>query len=102
MQEGPVLQHGHHIGVVELLNVVDAGHAMDHLLLAELFQGLKVKMPEILMPTPCLIVLASSKAKGVCHLHMKHVKAVASPVHLGEKEAASIPDAQHAVLDLHP
>ena len=35
-QEGPVLQLGHHTGVAELLDVVDAGHAADHLLLAEL------------------------------------------------------------------
>ena len=101
-REAPALPLGHHTGVAELLDVVDAGHAADHLLLAELFQGLEVKMPETLVLAPSLIVLAQGKAKGVCHLHMKHVKAVASPVHLGEKEAASIPAAQHVVLDLHP
>jgi hypothetical protein len=41
--------------------VVDAGHAVDHLLLAELLQGLEVKMPEVLTPAPCLIVLAHDK-----------------------------------------
>ena len=81
--------------------MVDAGHAADHLL-AELFQGLEVKMPETLVPAPHFILLARGKAKGVRHLHMKHVKVVASPVHLGVKLVASIPDAQHAVLDLHP
>ena len=81
--------------------MVDAGHAADHLLLAELLQGLKVKMPEALVLAPRLIVLGCGKAKGVRHLHMKHVKAVASLVYLGEKVAASILDTQHAVLDLH-
>ena len=52
MREGPALQLGHHIGVLEVLDMVDAGHVADHLLLAELFQGLKVKMPEMLVPAP--------------------------------------------------
>ena len=101
-REGLALQLGHHTGVAELLDVVDAGHAADHLLLVELLQGLEVKMPEALMPAPRLIVPARDKAKGVRHLHMKHIKAVASPVHLGEKAVTSILDAEHAVLDLHP
>ena len=58
-------------------------------------------MPKALVTTPCLIILVHDKAKGVHHLHMKYVKAVASPVHLGKKATASIPDAQHAILDLH-
>jgi hypothetical protein len=101
MREGLALQLGHHTGVAELLDVVDAGHAADHLLLAKLFQGLEVKMPETLVPAPCLIIPARGKAEGLCHLHMELVKAVASPVHLSEEVAASIPDAQHTVLDLH-
>ena len=36
-REWPALQVGHHTGVAELLDVVDAGHAMDHLLLTKLF-----------------------------------------------------------------
>ena len=101
-REWPTLQLGHHIGVAELLDVVDIGHVADHLLLAKLFQGLEVKVPETLMPAPCLVVPAHGKVEGMRHLHMKHIKAVASLVHLGEKAVASILDAQHAVLDLHP
>ena len=100
--EGPTLQLGHHIGVTELLDVVDAGHAADHLLLAELLQGFEVKVPEVLVPAPRLIIPAHGKVEGVRHLYMEHIKAVASPVHLGEKTTASILDAQHAVLNLHP
>ena len=61
-----------------------------------------MKVPVALVPAPCLIILARGKAKGVRHLHMEHIKAVASPIHLGEKTAASILDAQHAILNLHP
>ena len=56
----------------------------------------------MLMPASCLIVSACGKAEGMRHLHMKHIKAVASMVHLGKKAAASILDTQHSVLDLHP
>jgi hypothetical protein len=71
-REGPALQLGHHIGVTELLDMVNVGHAVDHLHLAELLQGLKVKMPKALMPAPCLLISARGKAKWVRHLHMKH------------------------------
>jgi hypothetical protein len=73
--------------------VVDVGHAADHLLLVEPFQGLEVKMPETLVPAPCLIILARGKVEELRHLQMEHVKAVASPVHLGEEAATSILDA---------
>ena len=101
-REGPALQLGHHSGVVELFDVVDAGHAADHLLLAELLQGFEVKVPEELMLAPCLIIPTRGKAEGVHHLSMEHINVVASPVHLGEKTMTSIPDAQHAVLNLNP
>ena len=65
--------------------MVDAGQATDHLLLAELLQGFEVKVPEALMPAPRLIIPARGKAEGVHHLYMEHIKAVASPVHLGKK-----------------
>ena len=81
--------------------MVNAGHATNHLLLAELFQGLKVEIPKMLAPAPCLIILASSTVEGLCHLHMEHIKAVASLVHLGKKASTSILDAQHATLDFY-
>jgi hypothetical protein len=36
-REGPTLLLGHHTGVVELLDVVNARHPEDHLLLAKMF-----------------------------------------------------------------
>lgn len=82
-REGPALLLCHHASVAELLDMVNVLHAMDNLL-AEPLQGFKVKEPEALMPAPCLIVLARDKAEGLRHLHMKHIKAVASPIHVGE------------------
>ena len=82
--------------------MVDAGHAVDHLLLAELLQGFEMKVPEALMPAPRLIIPERGKTEGVRHLYMEHIKVVASSVHLGEEAAASILDTQHAILDLHP
>jgi hypothetical protein len=78
MREGPTLQLGHHTGVAELLDVVDAGHAVDHLHLAEMLQGFEVKVPEALVLVPRLIIPARGKTEGVCHLYMEHIKAVAS------------------------
>ena len=73
-REGPALQLGHNTGVTELLDVVDTSHAADHLLLAELLQGFEVKVPEVFVPTPRLIILARGKAEVVCHLYMEHIK----------------------------
>jgi hypothetical protein len=50
-------------------------------------------MPETLVPAPHLIILVRGKVEGLRHLHMEHIKVVASPVHLGEKAATSILDA---------
>ena len=61
-----------------------------------------MKVPEVLVPAPCLFILACNKVEGVCHLYMEHIEVVASLVYLGEKTASSILDAQHAVLNLHP
>ena len=51
-----------------------------------------MKVPEALVLAPRLIILVRGKVEGVRHLYMEHIKAVASPVHLGEKTAASILD----------
>ena len=90
--ERSALQLGHHASVAELLDVVDVGHAMGHSLLTKLLQDLEVKVPKTLMLVPCFVVLVHDKAKGVCHLHMNHINAVASQLHLGEKTVASILD----------
>jgi len=53
------------------------------------------------VPPLGFIILPSCKTKGLRHLYVKNVEAVASPVHLGEKSVTRIPNAKYAVLDLH-
>jgi hypothetical protein len=88
--EPPLL--GEDVGVAELLHVVDVPHGLDHLLLAELLQGLEVEVPKALVPPPSVIVVACCKTEGLRHLYVKDVEAVAPPVHLGEKATMAIPD----------
>jgi hypothetical protein len=88
-------------GVAELLHVVVARHALHHLLVAELLQGLEVEVPKALVPPPGFIVPPSCKTKGLRHLCVKNVEAVAPPIHLGKKSVTRIPNAKHAVLDLY-
>ena len=92
---------GGDVGVAQLLHMVDARHALHHLLVAELLQGLEVEVPKAPVPPPGFIVLPSCKTKRLCHLYVKNVEAVAPHVHLGEKSVTRIPNAKHAVLDLH-
>ena len=59
--EPPLL--GEDAGVAELLHVLDSWHALHHLLVAELLQGLKVEVPKALVPTPGVVITA---VKGPC------------------------------------
>jgi hypothetical protein len=52
-------------------------------------------MPKALVPQPSVIVAASwagCKTKGLHHLHVKDVEAVAPSVHLAKKAATPILD----------
>jgi hypothetical protein len=53
--------------------VVKVWHASYRPLGTEPLQGLKVKVPEVLVPLSCLIVPTNSKAEGLCYLHMEDV-----------------------------
>jgi hypothetical protein len=44
--------HGEDAGVAELLHVLDSRHALQHLLVAELFQGLEVEVPKVGLTQP--------------------------------------------------
>ena len=95
---------GEDAGVAELLHMLDARHTLHHLLVAELLQGLEVEVPKALVPPPCVIVAAgrtNCKTKGLRHLHVKDVEAVAPFVHLAKKAAMPILDVQDPMLDLH-
>jgi hypothetical protein len=62
-----------HTDVAELLHVVKARQASYHPLGTEPLQGLELKVPEALVPLPRLVVLRSSKAEGLCYLHVEDV-----------------------------
>jgi hypothetical protein len=62
-----------HIDVTELLHVVKARQASYHPFGIEPLQGIEVKVSEALVPLPCLIVLTSNKAEGLCYLHVEDV-----------------------------
>jgi hypothetical protein len=55
---------GHHVGVAQLLDVVDLRHPTHHLLTLELPERLEVEMPKPRMPTPGLIISMSGEAEG--------------------------------------
>ena len=92
---------GEDAGVAKLLHVLDSRHALHHLLVAELLQGLEVEVPKALVPPPGVVVTAGCKTHGLRHLHVEDVKAVGASVHLDEKATMAIPDTQDPVLDLH-
>ena len=83
---------GKDAGVAELLHVLDSRHALYHLLVAELLQGLKVEVPKALVPPPGIVVVAGYKTHGLCHLHMKDIEVVGASVHLGEMATMAILD----------
>jgi hypothetical protein len=78
-----------------------ARQASYHLLGIESLQGLEVKVPEALVPLPCLIISTSSKAARLCHLHVEDVKPIWTPAYLGKKATRGVPDPHDSMLDLH-
>jgi hypothetical protein len=60
-----------------------------------------VKVPEALVSLPCLIVMVSSKAEGLCYLHIKDVESIGASGYLGKKATMAIPNPHDSVLDLH-
>jgi hypothetical protein len=88
--EPPLL--GEDAAVTELLHVFDSRHALHHLLVAELLQGLKVEVPKALVPPPGVVVAAACKAHELRYLHMDDIEVVGASIHLGEKATMVIPD----------
>jgi hypothetical protein len=98
-EEPPLLRQ--HTDVAELLHVVKARQASYHPLGTEPLQGLKVKVPEALMPLPRLVVPTSSKAEGLCYLHVEDIESIGASIYLGKKAMMAIPNPHDTVLDLH-
>jgi hypothetical protein len=81
--------------------VVKAQEASYHPLGIEPLQGLKVKVPEALVPLPRLIVPMSSNAEGLCYLHVEDVELIGASSYLGKKTTMSIPNPHDSILVLH-
>jgi hypothetical protein len=81
--------------------VVKARQASYHPLGTEPIQGLEVKVPEALVPLPHLIVPMSSKAEGLCYLHIEDIELIGASGYLGKKAIMMIPNPHDSVLDLH-
>jgi len=60
--EGEPSLLGEDAGVAELLHVLDSRHALHHLLVAELLQGLEVEVLKALVPPPLVVIAAGYKA----------------------------------------
>jgi hypothetical protein len=90
-----------HTDITELLHVVKAWLASYHPLGTEPLQGLKVKVPEAFVPLPCLVVPTSSKAEGLCYLHVEDIESIGASGYLGKKVMMAIPNPHDSILDLH-
>jgi hypothetical protein len=97
--EPPLLRQ--HTDIAELLHVVKAQQASYHPLGTEPLQGLEVKVPEALVPLPRLIIPTSSKAEGLCYLHVEDIESIGASGYLGKKAMMAIPNPYDSVLDLH-
>jgi hypothetical protein len=81
--------------------VVKTRQASYHPLGTELLQGLKVKVPEALVPLPRLIIPMSSKVQGLCYLHVEDVESICAFGYLGKKATMAISNPHDSILDLH-
>jgi hypothetical protein len=68
-------------GVAELLHML-SWHALHHLLVVELLQGLEVEVPKALVPSLGVIVAVGCKTHGLHYLHVEDVEAVGAFVTL--------------------
>jgi hypothetical protein len=60
-----------------------------------------VKVPEALVPLPRLVVPTSSKAEGLCYLHVEDIESIGASGYLGKKAMMAISNPHDSVLDLH-
>jgi hypothetical protein len=57
-------------------------------------------VPETLVPLPRLIVPTSSKAEGLCYLHVEDIESIGASSYLGKKAMMAISNPHDSVLDL--
>jgi hypothetical protein len=98
-RESPLLHQ--HTYVTKLLYVVKARQASYHPLGTEPLQGLEVKVPEALVPLSCLVIPTSSKAEGMCYLHIEDIESIGASGYLSKKAMMTISNPHDSILDLH-
>ena len=98
--KGESLLFRQHSDVAELLHMVKARQASHRLRGIEPLQGLKVKVPEALVPLPRLVVSTSNEIEGLCHLHVEDIESICASGYLGKKATTVIPNPHDLVLDL--
>jgi hypothetical protein len=81
--------------------VVKARETSYHTLGTEPLQGLEVKVPEALVPLSRLVVSTSSKAEGLCYLHVEDIESIGASGYLDKKAMIAIPNPHNSILDLH-
>jgi hypothetical protein len=81
--------------------VVKAQQASYHPLGTEPLQGLEMKVPRALVPLPRLVVPMSSKAEGLCYLHIEDIDSIGASGYLGKKAMMVISNPHNSILDLH-
>ena len=64
-------------------------------------QRLDVEVGKLLTPEPVVVVLPCGEADRLRGVEVGHVEAARPAVHLDQEAPAWIPDAQHAMVDLH-
>jgi hypothetical protein len=89
-----------HADIAKLLHVVKARQASYHPLGTEPLQGLEVKVPKALVPLPRLVVPMSSKAEGLCYLHIEDIESIGASGYLGKKAMMTTPNPHDSVFDL--
>jgi hypothetical protein len=60
-----------------------------------------LKVPEVLVPLPRLVVPTSSKTEGLCYLHVEDIESIGASGYLGKKATMAIPNPHDFILDLH-
>jgi hypothetical protein len=60
-----------------------------------------VKVTEALVPLPRLVVSTSSKAEGLCYLHVEDIESISASGYLGKKAMMAIPNPHDSVLNLY-
>jgi hypothetical protein len=84
-----------------LVHVIKTRQASYHPLGTEPLQGLEVKVPEALVSLPRLVIPMSSKAEGLCYLHVEDIESIGASGYLGKKVTMAISNPHDSVIDLH-